>query len=421
MLEGVLNLMSDTGGTAPRPPRALRRFFSDSNSILEDIKEVVRETLPATQHRPLVIMMVMVGEHCAAECYLAATSDAARYAGVHVEVVRLDAATSHSAVVKVLERCNADPRVSGIVLQQPLPEHLSAKRLMEEVGDLKDVDAGNPRCLAAVKSMAALEDASDEVAILPTLASACSSILDELRPSNTRVLLLGVPPMLGDTLTAVLGSAGYTVTVLDQTLAGEHWTFWTTEDVRDLLAETGTVIVGAKRSDVVAASWVRVGCVIIDLGLSIGSTPPSPVAMRQTQKAHWPIIDVPAAPTAVGEDGGADLVGSPPSSNTSLGTPRSSAEDPMSGTSTPPPNLEQQAVTCLCCDDGLARRVAVLRLRNACHAALVQQDFLQEASRVSNFTGKMHDGFMDRVPARRAGRIPERGRRQRREADVSLM
>ena len=102
------------------------------------------------------------------------------------------------------------------------------------------------------------------------------------------------------------------------------------DSARAALQRADVLLIGARRPDVVAAQWVRSGCVILDLGLASCSAP-APTAPR--------------SPLVPGSRAG---------------------------------EAEQRDVLCLCCSDGLSAMTAALRMRNASHAALVQQGFLEQ-------------------------------------------
>ena len=164
--------------------------------------------------------------------------------------------------------------MAGIVLQLPLPAHLDATSLIDLVHDDKDVDclkeSSVRRCLV-----------SPEPAVGPCIASACEEVLRSLdilrtpKPNARRgpspaVLLLGVPPLLAFPLEMCLEAAGCRVACLTD----DH----DTTAARSELHRADVLVIGARRPDVVAAQWVRSGCVLLDLGLA-SATAPSPVGL----------------------------------------------------------------------------------------------------------------------------------------------
>ena len=128
-----------------------------------------------------------------------------------------------------------------------------------------------------------------EPTVAPCIAAACEEVLrslDILRPQKSSrglvtpgpaVLLLGVPPLLAFPLEMCLEAAGCRVSCLahDQEAAS----------ARNELHRADVLIIGARRPDIVAAQWVRSGCVLLDLGLASCSAP-SPVNSLSPWEEH---------------------------------------------------------------------------------------------------------------------------------------
>lgn len=291
--------------------------------LLSEVREVVTHTIGDHRLRPPCLSLLLVGRHPAAVCYAESTMTAAKAAGVTLRVQQLAEATPHAEVLATLRALNADGEVHGIVLQLPLPAHLDAAALLNAVADDKDVD-----CLkeSSVRRCLLLS----EPTVSPCIAAACEEILRSLdtirtarhrgaQPRGPQVLLLGVPPLLALPLELCLQAAGCGVSALSD--AAE------TAAARTALQGADVLLIGARRPDLVAAQWVKSGCVLLDLGLASCSAPALPT----------PLAPAPSEPLS-----------------------------------------EPRDVLCLCCSDGLSAMTATLRMRNASHAALLQQGFLEQ-------------------------------------------
>ena len=121
---------------------------------------------------------------------------------------------------------------------------------------------------------------------------------------------------------------------------------------------------------------------ILDLGLSVASSPPSPVLPRL--RAPDAALRTPGSSSLALALSRLEITPESSSASPTEGPTTSLAHEAREGLILPPsqervspPRWQQQAVECLACGDGLAQRVAALRLQNACHAALVQQGFLE--------------------------------------------
>lgn len=308
--------------------------------LAQEVHEIVTTMVSDHHLAPPSVSLLLVGRHPAALSYASSTLAAARAAGVVLRVQRLPETATHEDVAQCITAANADWSCHGVVLQLPLPAHLNAAQLLGGIADDKDVDCLKEgsvrRCLLRV-----------DPTVSPCIAAAVEEVLrslELLKPASAsaarargggraapHVLLLGVPPLLAFPLELWLEAAGCHVSRLaDQEPA---------ESARACLQRADVLLVGARRPDLVAAQWVRSGCVILDLGLATTIPAPAPAASTTAASADG---------VAGGGSGG--------------------AEDAPA----------VRDVLCLCCSDGLSGMTAALRVRNASHAALVQQGFLEQ-------------------------------------------
>ena len=300
--------------------------------LIHEVAETTSITMPAVGLATPVIGIVSVGEDIAAAEFRQALEYAGLDAGVTIRSTALEKNSTANAVAKCLASFSNDPSCHGVVLQMPLPDHVDALALCDNMEPSKDVDCiCDASFKAYLRSKHDIERESPAV-MVPCLPSACEALLlsKGRQPEQCRVLLLAIPLVLSEPLQLSLRIAGYDVTVCD---ADEP-----AVNARSQCKIADCVIVGKGRSDCVAAQWIRAGCLIMDLGLSLGSSPPSPVL------CHLPCSGASVLP---------------------LRAPRC-------------PASSCTEVTCLSSGDGLAQRVAALRLSNACQAALLQQGFLEE-------------------------------------------
>lgn len=339
--------------------RGLASYDLTTVKLLDEVAEVTRMTMPAVGLRTPVIAIISVGEDMAATQFREALEHAGEYAGVTINSCQLEKTVSDNAVAKCLASFSRDEGCHGIILQLPLPEHIDALTLSDHVEPNKDVDCISLNSFKAYLRAKHDFESESPSAMIPCLPNACEALLLSTgrKPAQCRVLLLAIPLVLSEPLRISLQIAGYDVAVC---AANEP-----AGSARSHCKKAEVVIVGKRRSDCVAAQWIRTGCLIMDLGLSLGSSPPSPVLPR---------------PAALQQD-------------------------------------RQQTVTCLCSGDGLAQRVAALRLSNACQAALLQQGFLEETTTGSTSRqGASSSEPSARSPASPAASSSPRARRPRKGA-----
>ena len=90
------------------------------------------------------LSVVLVGEDPASAVYVRSKGKACEEAGMRGETIRLPADTSEAQLLDQVDALNADPRVHGILVQMPLPKHMSADKVIRRIRPEKDVDGFNP-------------------------------------------------------------------------------------------------------------------------------------------------------------------------------------------------------------------------------------------------------------------------------------
>ncbi len=87
---------------------------------------------------------VLVGNDPASEIYVSSKSKACKKAGIYSEVIKKDETTTQAELYELLDSLNANPRISGILLQSPIPKHLDEFAACLRIDPIKDVDGFHP-------------------------------------------------------------------------------------------------------------------------------------------------------------------------------------------------------------------------------------------------------------------------------------
>jgi len=90
------------------------------------------------------LSVVLVGDDPASAVYVRSKGKACEEAGMRGETNRLPAETTEAELLEHVDRLNADPSVHGILVQMPLPRHMSADKVIRRIRPEKDVDGFHP-------------------------------------------------------------------------------------------------------------------------------------------------------------------------------------------------------------------------------------------------------------------------------------
>jgi methylenetetrahydrofolate dehydrogenase (NADP+)/methenyltetrahydrofolate cyclohydrolase len=197
---------------------------------------------------------VLVGDDPASATYVRNKARACAEAGIDAQTLTPSSDISQDELLDIVRGLNADPAVSGILVQLPLPAHIDERAITEAVDPDKDVDGLHPVNLGRL--------VQGQPHLVPATPAGVQQIL--LRtgndPAGKRVVVIGRSTLVGKPLALLLGqkAEGANATV---TLAHTG-----TTDLAAVAREADVLVVAAGRPNTVTAEMVRPGAVVIDVG-----------------------------------------------------------------------------------------------------------------------------------------------------------
>ena len=125
---------------------AHRAQLIDGTAIGRLVRRDVADEVERLKARGIIpgLSVVLVGDDPASAVYVRSKGKACEEAGMRGETIRLPADTSEDALLAQVDRLNADPNVHGILVQMPLPRHMSADNVIRRIRPEKDVDGFHP-------------------------------------------------------------------------------------------------------------------------------------------------------------------------------------------------------------------------------------------------------------------------------------
>ena len=124
----------------------------DGTAIAKQVlaeQKILADGLTAHGHTP-GLAVLLVGDDPASAVYVRSKERACREAGVQTFDTRLPVDTSETELLKRVDALNSNPRVHGILVQLPLPQHINAVKILQSIVVEKDVDGFNWRNLGAL-------------------------------------------------------------------------------------------------------------------------------------------------------------------------------------------------------------------------------------------------------------------------------
>ena len=202
------------------------------------------------------LVAVLVGENPASQLYVKMKGKASEEMGMAHWTIELPGDVPEARLLQEVGRLNSDPKVHGILVQQPLPDQISVDKAVSAVSPLKDVDCFHPVNVGLV------------LIGRPRFAPATPSGVIELLtrsgydPSGRDVVIVGRSNIVGKPLAALLMQKGpkanATVTVVH---SGTHELAAHTRRAEILIAAMGS-------PRFIKADMVNKGAVVIDVGIN---------------------------------------------------------------------------------------------------------------------------------------------------------
>lgn len=198
------------------------------------------------------LVSVSVGDSAAAEIYVRNQSRNAKGAGVSFESRTYSKNTSLEQLIGILQGLNSDPRVNGIIIQRPLPDHIPVKTLQKAVHPLKDVEGMHPASIGNI--------VYNDLALGPCTAVAAVEILKSLplTMEGLDVTIIGHSEIVGKPIAFLLMALGATVTVC------HHMT----RSVAMHSRGADAVFVAVGKPGLVTGDMLKPGAALIDIGIN---------------------------------------------------------------------------------------------------------------------------------------------------------
>ncbi|MEX2229774.1 MAG: bifunctional 5,10-methylenetetrahydrofolate dehydrogenase/5,10-methenyltetrahydrofolate cyclohydrolase [Dehalococcoidia bacterium] len=231
----------------------------DGNAVAAEVRgEVARAVaalVAAGRPRPH-LTAVLVGDDAASATYVRGKRRDCEEVGISSETLTLPASTTQAELLAHVARLNADPAVSGMIVQMPLPAQIDEHAVMAAIHPDKDADGLTPTSLGLLLQ--------GRPRFVPATPSGVQQLMTRsgIDPAGKRVVVVGRSMLVGRPLAMLLASKaeGANATV---TMAHTG-----TRDLPAVTREAEILIVAAGRPRMVTADMVTPGAVVIDVGIN---------------------------------------------------------------------------------------------------------------------------------------------------------
>ncbi len=203
-----------------------------------------------TLHAQPALAVVLVGDDPASHVYVNSKVKMTAEAGMRSVEVRLPADTAEAELIARVEALSRDPEIDGILMQLPLPKHISEARVLACVDPLKDVDG--------LTEASAGKLVLGKPGLRPCTPVGCVMLAKSERPDLTgaNVVVIGRSILVGKPAALLFLEQNATVTLAHSK----------TRDLKMVCRGADILVAAVGRPEMVRGDWIRPGAIVIDVG-----------------------------------------------------------------------------------------------------------------------------------------------------------
>ncbi len=222
-----------------------------AEAITEKVAEGVRQRAAQGLKKP-GLAVILVGNNPASLAYVGRKHRACEAVGIYSELHHLDEHTSQQTLEALIDRCNANPDVHGILLQLPLPLTLSADSLLERIDPRKDVDGFHPYNLGRLVQRRPLLRPCTPYGVMSLLKQTGQEL------AGLHAVVVGASNIVGRPMALELLSAKCTVSICHRF----------TRDLGAIIKTADLLVVAIGKPGVIQSEWIKPGAIVVDVGFN---------------------------------------------------------------------------------------------------------------------------------------------------------
>ena len=238
-----------------------RRIFMsaviiDGKQIALDVRSSVAEKVAALKEKGIVpcLAVILVGENPASVSYVTGKRKALAEAGMLDRSVELPESTTEAELLALIDELNKDSSVHGILVQLPLPAHISEDKVIMAISPEKDVDGFHPVNVGNL--------VIGKKAYLPCTPHGIIVLLERMgiETSGKHAVVIGRSNIVGKPVSLLLvrKDTNCTVTICHTG----------TKNMAEITRQADILIAAVGRACTVTADMVKEGAVVIDVGVN---------------------------------------------------------------------------------------------------------------------------------------------------------
>ncbi len=217
--------------------------------LTTDLKNKVLELNKKNIEPKLIVMLI--GDMKASASYVAQKEKFAVKAGIQSDVMRFEATVTEKEILSQIDNINKDKSIHGVIVQLPLPKHISVAKVLNRIDPSKDVDGFTPTNVGKLFLGEDTLVSCTPKGIMQMLASIGTDL------SGKNVTVVGRSNIVGKPVAMLCLQQNATVTICHSR----------TKDLNSKLADADIIIVAVGIPKFINGDQIPEGCIVIDVGI----------------------------------------------------------------------------------------------------------------------------------------------------------
>lgn len=227
----------------------------DGKAIAQSIRTQLKDKVTARKEagkRVPGLAVILVGSDPASQVYVGSKRKACEEVGFTSRSYDLDSSTSEDALLSLIDECNDDPNIDGILVQLPLPEHIEESKVIERIRPDKDVDGFHPYNVGRLAQRIPVLRSCTPMGIMTLIQSTGVDTF------GLDAVVVGASNIVGRPMTLELLLAGCTTTTCHRF----------TRNLEEKVRQADLVIVAVGKPGFIPGDWIKPGAIVIDVGIN---------------------------------------------------------------------------------------------------------------------------------------------------------
>ncbi|WOT04094.1 bifunctional methylenetetrahydrofolate dehydrogenase/methenyltetrahydrofolate cyclohydrolase FolD [Shewanella youngdeokensis] len=227
----------------------------DGKAIAQTIRTKLKDKVAARKEagkRVPGLAVILVGADPASQVYVGSKRRACEEVGFISRSYDLETDATEEALLSLIDECNEDPTIDGILVQLPLPAHIEESKVIERIRPDKDVDGFHPYNVGRLAQRIPVLRSCTPMGIMTLIQST------GVDTYGLDAVIVGASNIVGRPMTLELLLAGCTTTTCHRF----------TRNLEQKIRQADLVVVAVGKPGFIPGEWIKPGAIVIDVGIN---------------------------------------------------------------------------------------------------------------------------------------------------------